>query len=86
MMYNFACVCYGQKYSVEYVQKLYSMVTRNITLPINFIVFTDHVKMHKMVFGENLDIRQFPETDCILNRGVSLSKISVSGSRAGKSF
>ena len=59
---NFACVCYGDKYSVEYVQKLYNMVKRNTTLPINFIVFTDHVKMHRMVEGD-IDIRKFPETD-----------------------
>ena len=52
MMYNFACVCYGDKYPVEYVQKLYNMVTRNTTLHINFFVFTDHVKMHKMVDGQ----------------------------------
>ena len=62
MMYNFVCVCYGDKYSVEYVQKLYNMVKRNTTLPINFVVFTDHVKMHKMVEGD-IDIRKFPETD-----------------------
>ena len=59
---NFACVCYGDKYAVEYVQKLYNMVKRNTTLPINFVVFTDHVKMHKMVEGD-IDIRKFPETD-----------------------
>ena len=38
------------------------MVKRNTTLPINFIVFTDHVKMHKMVEGD-IDIRKFKETD-----------------------
>ena len=61
-MYNFACVCYGDKYPVEYVQKLYNMVKRNTTLPVNFFVFTDHVKMHKMVDG-HINIREFPETD-----------------------
>jgi len=61
-MYNFACVCYGEKYPVEYVQKLYNMVKRHTTLPINFVVFTDHVKMEKMVEGD-IDIRLFPETD-----------------------
>ena len=61
-MYNFACVCYGDKYPVEYVQKLYNMVTRNTTLHINFFVFTDHVKMHKMIDG-HINIREFPETD-----------------------
>ena len=64
MKYNFACVCYGNKYPVEYVQKLFMMVTRNTTIPnLNFYVFTDHVKMHKMVFGDNLNIIQFPEHD-----------------------
>ena len=61
-MYNFACVCYGDKYPVEYVQKLYNMVKRNTTLSVNFFVFTDHVKMHKMVDGY-INIREFPETD-----------------------
>ena len=59
---NFACVCYGDKYSVEYVQNLYNMVKRNTTLPLNFVVFTDHVKMHKMVEGD-IDVRKFPEND-----------------------
>ena len=64
MKYNFACVCYGNKYPVEYVQKLFMMVTRNTTIPnLNFYVFTDHVKMHKMVFGDNLNIIKFPEHD-----------------------
>ena len=62
-MYNFACVCYGNKYDVEYVQKLYNMVTRNTTHLINFYVFTDHVKMQKMVEGGRLYVKQFPEHD-----------------------
>ena len=49
MMYNFACVCYGDKYPVEYVQKLYNMVTRNTTLHINFFVF---IKLQKPRFKE----------------------------------
>jgi hypothetical protein len=62
VMYNFVCICYGDKYSVEYVQNLYNMVKRNTTLPINFIVFTDHVKMHKMIEGD-IEVRKFPEYD-----------------------
>ena len=62
MVYNFACVCYGDKYPVEYVQKLYNMVQRNTTIDHKFIVFTDHVKMHKMVSGD-IDIRKFPVDD-----------------------
>ena len=38
------------------------MVKRNTTLPINFVVFTDHVKMHKLVEGD-IDTRKFPEND-----------------------
>ena len=34
---------------------------RNTTLHINFFVFTDHVKMHKMIDG-NINVREFPET------------------------
>ena len=60
MIYNFACVCYGNKYAPEYVQKLYNMVTRNSTKNINFFVFTDHVKMEKMIEG-NINVRQFPQ-------------------------
>ena len=63
MMYNFACVCYGDKYPVEYVQKLYNMVSRNTNHLVNFYVFTDHVKMNKMVNGGRLYVKQFPEHD-----------------------
>ena len=59
---NFACVCYGDKYSVEYVQKLYNMARRNITKDFQFYVFTDHVKMHKMV-SEEIQVKKFPEHD-----------------------
>ena len=46
---NFACVCYGDKYSLEYVQKLYNMVQRNTTYLHNFYCFTDNVKAHKIL-------------------------------------
>ena len=56
---NFACVCYGEKYSVEYVQKLYNMVQRNTTLEHNFFIFTDNIEME--IHG-HVNIRTFPET------------------------
>ena len=56
---NFACVCYGKKYSVEYVQKLYNMVQRNTTLEHNFFIFTDYIEMK---IDGNVNIRTFPET------------------------
>jgi len=62
MKYNFVCVCYGDKYPVEYVQKLYNMAKRNITKPFDFFVFTDHVKMAKMV-SEGIAVVKFPMHD-----------------------
>ena len=56
---NFACVCYGEKYSVEYVQKLYNMVQRNTTLEHNFFIFTDNIEME---IDGHVNIRTFPET------------------------
>ena len=56
---NFACVCYGEKYSTEYVQKLYNMVQRNTTLEHNFFIFTDNMEME---IDGHVNIRTFPET------------------------
>ena len=55
---NFVCVYYGDKYSTDYVQVLYNMVQRNTTVPHKFIVYTDHVKLHKIVDGD-IEYRQF---------------------------
>ena len=62
IIYNFACVCYGDKYPVEYVQKLYNMVKRNTTLLVDFYVFTDHIKMQKMLEGD-IKVLPFAEHD-----------------------
>lgn len=35
------CMKWGQKYSAEYVNRLYSMVKRNLTLPFSMICLTD---------------------------------------------
>jgi hypothetical protein len=35
------CLKWGNKYSAEYVNKLYSMVSRNLTIPHQFVCFTD---------------------------------------------
>jgi len=35
------CLKYGNKYSAEYVNKLYSMVSRNLTLEHEFVCFTE---------------------------------------------
>lgn len=36
------CLKHGNKYSAEYVNKLYSMVSRNLTLPFEFVCFTEN--------------------------------------------
>lgn len=40
-MINVVCIKWGTKYNFEYVNKLYNMVKRNLTLPFKFICFTD---------------------------------------------
>ena len=57
-MLNFCCVYYGDKYDVKYVQVLYNMLQRHLTIPHNFICFTDHVKLHKLVDG-NITCKTF---------------------------
>jgi hypothetical protein len=41
-MLNVICLKHGTKYGPEYVNKLYNMIVRNLTLPHNFICFTDN--------------------------------------------
>lgn len=38
---NIICMKWGNKYSAEYVNRLYSMVNRHLTLDFEFICFTD---------------------------------------------
>lgn len=48
------CLKYGNKYGPEYVNKLYSMVSRNLTLEHEFICFTENTS------GINKDIKTQP--------------------------
>ncbi len=57
-MINFCCVYYGDKYDVKYVQVLYNMLKRHLTIPYKFICFTDHVKLHKLIDGD-IECRRF---------------------------
>ena len=65
-MLNFACVYYGDKYSKpatapwSYIQNLYSMVKRNLTIPHRFICFTDNTVMHKRKEFKNTNIEFKP--------------------------
>ena len=51
-MINVCCVYYGSKYKPEYVQNLYNMVERNLTIPYEFYCFTDHVNLFDQVYGK----------------------------------
>ena len=57
---NVVCLYWGNKYKTDYVQVLYNMVKRHLTIPHKFIIYTDHVKMHKLVPGDNVEVRKLP--------------------------
>ena len=56
---NVVCLYWGDKYKTDYVQVLYNMVKRHLTIPHKFICYTDHVKIHKMVKGD-IEYRKLP--------------------------
>jgi hypothetical protein len=41
-MLNVICLKHGTKYGPEYVNNLYNMITRHLTVPFNFVCFTDN--------------------------------------------
>ena len=61
-MINVCCVFYQNKYEPIYVQHLYNMVKRNLTVPHKFYCFTDHVKLQKIVQGDII-FQKFPRGD-----------------------
>lgn len=61
-MINFCCVLYGTKYSTDYVQNLYNMVKRHLTVDHKFYVFTDNVRMQNIIEGDVI-VQQFPLHD-----------------------
>ena len=62
-MKNIVCLYWGNKYKVEYVKTLYNMTQRHLTIPHKFIIYTDHVKLHKIVKGDNVEVRKVPFED-----------------------
>ena len=41
MKRNVICIKWGDKFGAEYVNRLYKMVEKNLTLPHRFVCFTD---------------------------------------------
>ena len=57
MRNNVICIKWGDKFGVDYVNSLYKMVERNLTLEHRFVCFTD--KSEGIVDG--VEIRPLPE-------------------------
>lgn len=56
---NVICMKWGTKYGPEYVNRLYGMVARNLTLPFRFVCFTDDVAGIR----EEVETRPLPSLD-----------------------
>lgn len=55
--YTVICMKWGDKFGPEYVNRLYSMVSRNLTLPFKFVCFTDN----GAGINRNVEIRPLPD-------------------------
>lgn len=62
-MMNFVCVYYGDKYQIEYVEKLYNMVKKNTTVEHKFICFTDNTVIQKRLRHTDIEFREFKRHD-----------------------
>ncbi len=56
MPVNIICMKWGTKYGSDYVNKLYGMVSRNLTIPFRFICFTEI----STGIREEVEIRELP--------------------------
>jgi hypothetical protein len=54
---NIICMKWGDKFPALYVNRLYSMVARNITTPFRFVCFTDNAEGIR----EEVEIQDLPE-------------------------
>ena len=56
---NVICMKWGDKFPPEYVNRLYGMVSRNISIPFNFVCFTED----KKGIRDEIEIEELPELD-----------------------
>ncbi len=59
-MNTIACIKWGNKYSAEYVNILYAMVKRNLTIPFTFVCFTDDPQG----ISQSITVHPLPELHC----------------------
>lgn len=53
------CMKWGTKYGADYVNRLYNMCARNLTIPFKFVCYTDDGRG----MLEQIDVRPLPEMD-----------------------
>jgi len=56
---NIVCMKWGDKFDASYVNRLYGMVNRNLTLPFRFVCFTENSNDIR----EEVEIKPLPELD-----------------------
>ena len=56
---NIICMKWGDKFSASYVNKLYAMVERNLSIPFRFVCFTDDPQDIR----SEVEIQSLPEID-----------------------
>ena len=54
---NVICIKWGTKFGAEYVNRLYRMVEKNLTIPHRFVCFTDNSEG----LLEGIEVRELPE-------------------------
>ena len=57
MKRNVICIKWGDKFGADYVNRLYKMVEKNLTLPHRFVCFTDNSDG----ILDGVEIRPLPE-------------------------
>ena len=54
---NVICIKWGTKFGAEYVNRLYRMVQKNLTIPHRFVCFTDNSEG----LSDGIEVRELPE-------------------------
>lgn len=56
---NIICMKWGNKFSVDYVNRLYAMVSRNLSVPFRFVCFTEDSEG----IDDEVEVQPLPELD-----------------------
>lgn len=73
MSYTVVCMKWGDKYGSEYVNRLYNMVERNLTLPFKFVCFTDN----SSGINPKVEVRPLPDMDLPADKERGWRKLSL---------